>query len=95
MDPEQLGDIINACLAQGFELPLYLAGVSCNGAAIVVSYEEAADDATMIDATVLAEHVPYPGLLFPLHILITDATGHATRLILRALGQWDFAERAH
>jgi len=92
MDPEQLADIINACLERGFVLPLHLCAVSVNGAVIVVRYSESEEDEDSIDAEVVVQHYPDAGVQLPINMMITDADGDAARVLLVDPDRWQFAD---
>ena len=92
MDPEQLADIINACLERGFVLPLHLCAVSVNGAVVVVRYDQAQDDEDSIDGEVVVQHFPDAGAQLPINMMITDANGDAARVLLLHPDTWQFAD---
>ena len=92
MDPEQLADIINACLERGLVLPLHLCAVSVNGAVLVVRYSESEEDEDSIDAEVVVQHYPDAGVQLPINMMITDADGDAARVLLVDPDRWQFAD---
>ena len=92
MDPEQLADIINACLERGFVLPLHLCAVSVNGAVLVVRYSESEEDEESIDGEVVVQHFPAAGAQLPINMMITDADGDAARVLLVHPDTWQFAD---
>ena len=92
MDPEQLADIINACLERGLVLPLHLCAVSVNGAVIVVRYSESEEDEESIDGEVVVQHFPAVGAQLPINMMITDADGDAARVLLVQPDTWQFAD---
>ena len=92
MDPEQLADIINACLERGLVLPLHLCAVSVNGAVSVVRYSESEDDEDSIDAEVVVQHDPDAGVQWPINLMMTDADGEAARVLLVDPDRWQFAD---
>ena len=92
MDPEQLADIINACLERGFVLPLHLCAVSVNGAVLVVRYSESEDDEESIDGEIVVQHGPAAGAQLPINMMITDADGEAARVLLVHPDTWQFAD---
>jgi len=92
MDPEQLADIINACLDRGFVLPLHLCAVSVNGAILVVRYSESEEDEESIDGEVVVQHFPEAGSQLPINMMITDADGNAARVLLVDPDTWQFAD---
>jgi len=92
MDPEQLADIINACLERGFVLPLHLCAVSVNGAVIVVRYRASEEDEESIDGEVVVQHSPDAGVQLPINMMMTDADGDAVRVLLVDPDRWQFAD---
>ena len=92
MDPEQLADIINACLERGFQPPLYLYAISINGALVAVRYSVSRDSQQGADVEVFAEHYPDPGFVLPINMMVSDASGEAVRVVLRQPDQWSFAD---
>ena len=92
MDPEQLADIINACLDRGFVLPLHLCAVSVNGAVLVVRYSQSEEDEDSIDGEVVMQHSPEAGAQLPINMMITDAAGAAARALLVDPDTWQFAD---
>ena len=93
MNPEQLADIINACLDRGFVLPLHLCAVSVNGAVLVVRYSESEDDEDSIDGEVVVQHFPEAGSQLLINMMMTDADGEAVRVLLIHPDTWQFADR--
>jgi len=92
MDPEQLADIINACLERGLVLPLHLCAVSVNGAVLVVRYSESEEDEDSIDAEVVVQHYLDAGVQLPINMMMTDADGEAARVLLVDPDRWQFAD---
>jgi hypothetical protein len=92
MNPEQLADIINACLDRGFVLPLHLCAVSVNGAVLVVRYSQSEEDEDSIDGEVVMQHSPEAGSQLPINMMITDAAGAAARVLLVDPDTWQFAD---
>ena len=93
MDPEQLADIINACLERGFVLPLHLCAVSVHGAILVGRYSESAEEEESIDGVVVVQHFPEAGSQLLINMMMTDADGEAVRVLLIHPDTWQFADR--
>jgi hypothetical protein len=90
MHPKQLAEILQACLGRGFQLPLYLCAIGANGAVLVVSYTPH-EDQEGLETKVLAEHYPAAGFLVPINMMVSDAAGEATRVVIRG-DRWSFAD---
>jgi hypothetical protein len=90
MEHTQLAAILQGCLDQGFEPPLYVCAISVNGNAVVTRYAYHPLGAGM-ETTFLAEHTPEPDFILPINMMITDTRGEAVRVLLQSEG-WRFAD---
>lgn len=83
MDPEALGEILQTLLAQGFELPFYLAAVGCNGSFICSEFQPGPEG---LICEHVAERLVGEGLAAPVNMMIVDARGEAARVTIGRSG---------
>ena len=62
-------DLLEYCLDNRFEPPLYLIAIGANGSIIVARYTMEDDD---LKPTVLTEHIESDGFHVPMNIVIVD-----------------------
>lgn len=83
-EQQQLNDYVRAALTQsveefGFVEPLIVACLAVNGSVVVIRTDgEHVED--------LASHTEGHGFTLPINVLITDARGEATRLLITSEG---------
>ncbi len=83
-EQDQLNDFVRSALAQsveelGFVEPLIVTCLAVNGSVVVIRTDgEHVED--------LASHTEGPGFTLPINVLITDARGEATRLLITSEG---------
>jgi hypothetical protein len=70
----EAADLLENCLDNGFEPPLYLIAIGANGSIIVARYTMENDG---LKAIVLTEHVESDGFHEPMNFVIVDTRGQA------------------
>jgi hypothetical protein len=79
-----LSECLRRLLDAGFQLPLYLAAISVNGAVLAGRYQETRDGGLACDK--IAEDMPDGQMMLPINIMFTDALGKAARVAIEGPG---------
>ncbi len=75
------GEILDACMNRGMELPFVMVAVAANSSIYAHRYEED-ETGDGLDVVPLAEHIVGPGFQLPINMMLVDATGEAVRIVI-------------
>jgi hypothetical protein len=77
---DSLVKILQKLIASGFEVPIILTGIGANGSIVVGEY--VSDGSSGVQFNPLAERQMDGGLAEPVNVLIVDARGRATHVVI-------------
>ena len=76
-----IASVLDTLLDDGFVLPIHVAGLGRNGAAVVLTYNQNGDD--VVPSFTLDPTGP---MAIPINLMFTDARGEAARVVIDGSG---------
>jgi hypothetical protein len=83
--PRQIAEAITELLNRDFQVPLYFASISPNGA-MSMGYYEQAEDGEGLDCTIVATHDPEDIAAVPVRMMLVDPRGKSAQLVIDISG---------
>src|SRR5215467_8055458 len=79
-----IAQFLEGAIAEGFQLPFYMAAVAVNGSVTVARYTptNGRDAEEGLDAKFLAQHIEGRGFALLVNVMLTDSTGQAALMLI-------------
>ncbi|MGB8298980.1 MAG: hypothetical protein WCG85_26415 [Polyangia bacterium] len=89
IDASSFAKLLEALLAQGYQLPIHCAVLGANGSLIAVLFQKIVGD-DGLSSVCTGHHFLDEGFVLPVNMLFVDSRGEATRVLVESDGRAQF-----
>jgi hypothetical protein len=89
MDASSFARLLEALIAQGYQLPIHCAVLGANGSLIAVLFQQVAGE-DALTSICTGHHFLDEGFVLPVNMLFVDSRGQATRVLVESDGRAQF-----